>query len=143
MVGEATRFGYDRRHGALEGRRILLTCSGDIRANAAHAIHDLGGIPLQLRQPHPMAQPADEKLPAFDVIIFAGGPAVETFVGQWGRDSLQDKIIVAINPPTATAVEQLGFTVDVISPTTTLSAGIEAIAWAFVQKWLMALTCVE
>ncbi|QBG49202.1 uroporphyrinogen-III C-methyltransferase [Verrucomicrobia bacterium S94] len=50
MIGETTRYGYKEDLGALQGKRILLTCSEAIQQKAADLVHDLGGHPVQ----HPL-----------------------------------------------------------------------------------------
>ncbi|MDZ8118376.1 uroporphyrinogen-III C-methyltransferase [Pontiella agarivorans] len=47
MIGETTRYGYKEHLGALQGKRILLTCSEAIQQKAADLVHDLGGHPVQ------------------------------------------------------------------------------------------------
>jgi len=47
IVGEITKYGFNRGWGALEGRRILLTCSQELQEKAAAAVSDLGGVPLK------------------------------------------------------------------------------------------------
>jgi uroporphyrin-III C-methyltransferase len=60
--------GY-RRDGAFEGRRILLLVAGKRSDEAALAVHDLGGVPVE---------PAGTDLPAFDLAI-ADSTAAEIF----------------------------------------------------------------
>jgi len=47
IVGEVTKYGFNRSWGAMEGRKILLTCSQDLQDKAADIVSDLGGIPLK------------------------------------------------------------------------------------------------
>jgi uroporphyrinogen III methyltransferase/synthase len=48
MVGETTAYGYRTDLGALQGKKILLTCSEAIQQKAADFVHDLGGRPVQM-----------------------------------------------------------------------------------------------
>jgi uroporphyrinogen III methyltransferase/synthase len=47
IVGDITTYGYKTDLGALQGRKILLTCSTAIQQKAADLVHDLGGHPIQ------------------------------------------------------------------------------------------------
>jgi uroporphyrinogen III methyltransferase/synthase len=47
MVGENTAFGYRTDLGALQGKKILLTCSDAIQPKAVACVRDLGGQPVQ------------------------------------------------------------------------------------------------
>ncbi|MDF7826880.1 uroporphyrinogen-III C-methyltransferase [Pontiellaceae bacterium B12227] len=47
MVGENTAFSYRSNLGALQGKKILLTCSEAIQQKAVDLVHDLGGRPVQ------------------------------------------------------------------------------------------------
>ena len=48
IVGEVTKHGFNRTWGALEGRKILLTCSEDLQEKASDTVTDLGGIPVRV-----------------------------------------------------------------------------------------------
>ncbi|MDH3982192.1 MAG: uroporphyrinogen-III C-methyltransferase, partial [Kiritimatiellaceae bacterium] len=47
IIGEITKYGYKTGLGALQGKKILLTCSKAIQQKAADLVHDLGGRPVQ------------------------------------------------------------------------------------------------
>jgi len=47
MVGETTAYSYKTDLGALQGRKILLTCSESIQQKAVELVRDLGGQPVQ------------------------------------------------------------------------------------------------
>ncbi|TAN36192.1 MAG: uroporphyrinogen-III C-methyltransferase [Verrucomicrobia bacterium] len=46
IVGAVARYGYDRTHGALQGRRVLLTCSEVLLEKAADVVRGFGGRPV-------------------------------------------------------------------------------------------------
>ncbi len=46
IIGEAARRSYSRSHGALAGKRILLTCSRASMEKAAQYVRDFGGLPV-------------------------------------------------------------------------------------------------
>ncbi|MEI6890729.1 MAG: uroporphyrinogen-III C-methyltransferase [Pontiella sp.] len=50
MVGENTAFSYPTHLGALQGKKVLLTCSEALQQKAVDLVHDLGGRPVQ----HPL-----------------------------------------------------------------------------------------
>lgn len=47
LVGETTRYGYAHNLGALQGHKILLTCSEALQTKAAAFVRDFGGQPIQ------------------------------------------------------------------------------------------------
>ena len=47
MVGDNTAYGYKTELGALQGKKILLTCSEAIQQKAVERVRDLGGQPVQ------------------------------------------------------------------------------------------------
>ena len=46
LIGENSTYEYSHTHGALEGKRILLTCSEALQQRAASLVRDYGGIPI-------------------------------------------------------------------------------------------------
>jgi len=50
MVGDTTTYGYKTDLGALQGKKILLTCSEAIQQKAVDLVRDFGGHPIQ----HPL-----------------------------------------------------------------------------------------
>lgn len=46
VVGEAAGFSFTKEHGALQGQRVLLTCSEALEERAARAVVDFGGMPV-------------------------------------------------------------------------------------------------
>ena len=54
-----------------------------------------------------------DRRPEFDSIFFASASAVESFVQQWGADALNDKTVLTMGRPTASALEKLSVEVDV------------------------------
>ncbi|WP_372796740.1 uroporphyrinogen-III C-methyltransferase [Pontiella sp.] len=255
MVGETTRYGYRENLGALQGKRILLTCSEAIQQKAVDLVHDLGGHPVQyplirlkcrrsfqlrcaeydwlvvtspssvrafmklvddqkisyrsipkimvcgrgtaaefaeygiqvdawpegnfsaealkalareivkpgekiLRVRSDKAGPdlaqsfqsleaevedaiiydneqiTHEELPPFDAVFFASASGVESFIAQWGVQSLENKTSVVIGKPTAQAMQQHGLTPDVLSGISTIPDAIRALAAHFVSRTL-------
>ena len=52
MVGATTAFGYETKLGALQGKKILLTCSDALQQKATDLVRDLGGQPIQFSLIH-------------------------------------------------------------------------------------------
>ena len=46
LIGENSTYKYNKTFGALEGARILLTCSNALQQRASDLVHDYGGIPI-------------------------------------------------------------------------------------------------
>ena len=46
VVGDVARFGFSREWGALQGQRVLLTCSDVLQPQAKRRVVDAGGIPV-------------------------------------------------------------------------------------------------
>jgi uroporphyrinogen III methyltransferase/synthase len=255
MVGETTAYGYRTDLGALEGRKILLTCSEAIQQKAADQVRDFGGHPIQyplirlkprrndpLRvegvdwlvitspssvrafmqlvkdqnmgyrtipkimvcgrgtaaefaeyniqvdaQPeenfsaealkklaHKILKPGDrilrvrsdkagpdlaesmrelgaevndaiiydneaivhDDLPDFNAIFFASASGVESFITQWGFQSLENKTTVVIGKPTALALEKHNLTPDVIAKEATIPGAIQSLATFFITEKL-------
>ncbi len=258
IVGEITKFGFNKTWGALQGYRILLTCSDDLQAKASDIVTDLGGIPVKLPliklipEPNAMKQiksmdqfhwlvltspssvrcffdlfdktgentkvlpkiivcgPGTERelrkyrvipevapasdfgagglteiaaklvksgqtilrlrsnkagpdlaeflrtlgarvtdcvlyrndpisydtLPEFDAVFFASASAVEVFVSQWGRKSLQGKIITAIGRPTCESLAENNLNADVVGREATVASSIETLAEKYVNEAL-------
>lgn len=247
MVGDITSYAYRAELGALQGKRVLITCSDAIQHKAADIVRDLGGKPVQfpliklvcrLKQPLPCAsfdwlavtspssvrafmdivdyqktdfrtipkiivcgrgtagefadygirvdaQPEEnysaqsmialageimqpgqkvlrvrsdkagpelaealreagmevedtviydnvrirhEELPPFDAVFFASASGVESLIGQWGAEAMNDKTIVVIGKPTADALARHGLKPDVIAKEATIPSAIGTLA---------------
>ncbi|RJR08796.1 hypothetical protein C4588_05425, partial [Candidatus Parcubacteria bacterium] len=62
--------------------------------------------------------------------------AVEVFVSQWGRKSLQGKIITAIGRPTCESLEENNLRADVVGREATVVSSIETLAEKYVSEAL-------
>ena len=82
LVGDITSYAFVRS-GALEGRRVLLTCSEGLQARAADRVRDFGGIPVQrplIRLvPRPEAADMLAGLAKYDWIVLTSPAAVGCF----------------------------------------------------------------
>ncbi len=77
-----------------------------------------------------------EELPDFDAVFFASASGVESFIAQWGADSLADKTTVVIGKPTAQALEQHHLTADIVASESTIPGAIHALARRLVSERL-------
>lgn len=80
VVGEISRYGFNRTLGALGGQRVLLTCSEALMDQAVQAVCDFGGLPvvrplirLELLSQH------FQGLETFDWIVLTSPSAVRCF----------------------------------------------------------------
>jgi uroporphyrinogen III methyltransferase / synthase len=48
VIGEVARFAFTREWGALQGQRVLLTCSETLQPESRRCVVDAGGIPISL-----------------------------------------------------------------------------------------------
>ncbi len=114
IIGDVARYTFTREHGALQGKRVLLTCSSALQARAADAVRDLGGLPI----PFPlirMSMKADarevlDRLSDFDWLVMTSPSAVRMLIDalrQSGSDLRTIPRIIVSGP--ATARELLGY----------------------------------
>jgi uroporphyrinogen III methyltransferase/synthase len=75
-----------------------------------------------------------EKLPIFDTVFFASASAVESFCGQFGAETLQGKLIVAIGKPTEAALAEVGCKAQIIGDEATVEGAMTALARVAVLK---------
>lgn len=83
IVGKLARFGF-KEWGALQGRRILLTCDKQRIKRVAGMIHDFGGKPIAFTQnriePIPEAVQSIGKVSHYDWVLLSSRFAVRRFV---------------------------------------------------------------
>ena len=80
IIGDVARFSFSRSWGALQGQRVLLTCSDVLQAEASQRVFDAGGRPIgfpliQLRTDG-MASKVVEHLSEFDWLVVTSPSAV-------------------------------------------------------------------
>lgn len=74
-----------------------------------------------------------EELPPFDAVFFASASGVESFIDQWGVQSLENKTSAVIGKPTAEAMEKIDLVPDVLAGVSTIPGAINALAQYFVS----------
>jgi uroporphyrinogen-III synthase len=137
IVGEVTRHGYARDHGALRGRRVLLTCSAALQDKAAALVLDWGGRPVRrplIRAvPEPAARDALARLDRYAWLVVTSPSAVRglaALLREAGADLRRLPRVMVTGPGTAAALEQeLGVRADLQPAADFGAAGIvEAVA---------------
>ncbi len=84
LIGNITGYGFPTYSGALDGRRILLTCSDALQKQTADCVRDFGGRPIQ--RPLISLQATDKALEqikhiaTYDWIILTSPSAVRCFM---------------------------------------------------------------
>ena len=77
---------------------------------------------------------AHDTLPEFDAVFFASGSGIESFIEQWGFQSLENKTICAIGQPTSKALEKNNLRPDAVAREATIPGAIESLAKYFVSE---------
>ena len=121
IVGEIARYGFNRKLGALGGRRVLLTSSAALQEKAAARVRDFGGIPVQrplIRLvPDPAAAAVVAGIAHYDWVALTSPSAVRCFARllRTGRiDVRKVPQIMASGPGTAAELEsELGLLPDI------------------------------
>jgi uroporphyrinogen III methyltransferase/synthase len=80
IVGDIARYSFRRADGALQGRRVLLTCSEALLDRAAYAVRDQGGIPVRFPLirlvPAPDAASMVASIDQYDWVVLTSPSAV-------------------------------------------------------------------
>jgi len=81
IVGDVVPYAYATHLGALQGSRILLTCSDAIQQKAVDTVHDLGGRPIQ----YPLIRlksrlDAELDLEQYDWLVITSPSSVRSFM---------------------------------------------------------------
>lgn len=80
VIGDVARYGFSRAWGALQGRRVLLTCSDALQSVAAREVRDAGGVsvslPLIRLVPAAGAEQLAERVGQFDWLVITSPSAV-------------------------------------------------------------------
>ena len=127
LAGEsmAASFRY-RHHGALQGRRVWLTCSRDIQARSAQAVRDFGGIPIREPLIELVAEPVPD-LSSYEWIILTSPSAVRCLLSQVGNVRTLPRILCC-GVGTAAALALYRLEPDAMPATDFSTAGVLATA---------------
>jgi uroporphyrinogen III methyltransferase / synthase len=115
IVGEAARTVFRAKRGALQGRRVLLTCSRALMPRAADAVTDFGGVPVQrsLIRMSPLPTPPTQvqRIGDYDWVTLTSPSAVRCLLemlGQAGMDVRTLPRILASGPGTLRELRRAG-----------------------------------
>ncbi len=115
IVGSVAKDGFPVNRGALQGRRVLLTCSEELQSRAAALVRDYGGIPLV--RPLVKLSPVDAAgsviadLASYDWLVVTSPSAVRVLLGllkQEGADIRTLPRIITCGPATAQLLKDAG-----------------------------------
>lgn len=129
IVGEVCRYGRRVNVGALQGARVLLTCSEELQPRAAMAVTDAGGVPV--RMPMLCAALRHEaiatlrEMHVFDWVVLTSPSAARCFLravaaanGDWRRVPR----LMVCGPGTSGVLEKAGLAPD-LAPETDFGTG--------------------
>jgi len=131
IIGAAAGTAYRRDIGALEGQRVLVTCSEALLEKAALRITDFGGLPLL--RPLIKLTPCPLQIdPArFDWLVLTSPSAVQLFMEQAKKGDLRKlPKIMTCGPGSATALKAYGITPDLMPPMDYSAEGLAALLQA-------------
>lgn len=121
VVGDVARFGFTREWGALQGDRVLLTCSEVLQDEACRAVRDAGGIPVSLplirMSPTPEASEAAMAAADCDWLVVTSPSAVRCLMKGLrtsGGDLRAWPSIMACGPGTLRELEAAGLKADAV-----------------------------
>jgi len=120
IVGEVCRHRYHTEWGAMQGQRILLTCSQALQDTASALVADYGGVavcrPMISLVPSPGGLECVRQIAGYDHVILTSPSAVRCFaelLRQADIDLRRVPSLVTCGGGTTAAVEALGLKVDI------------------------------
>jgi uroporphyrinogen III methyltransferase/synthase len=140
IIGAAAGTTYRRDTGALQGQRVLVTCSEALLEKAAVRITDFGGFPIlrPLIKLEPSPLQADPT--RFDWLVLTSPSAVQLFMEQAKKGDLRKlPKIMTCGPGSATALKAYGITPDLMPPMDYSAEGLAAVLQGYDFKGLRVL----
>ncbi|MDP6490303.1 MAG: hydroxymethylbilane synthase [Kiritimatiellia bacterium] len=120
VVGEVTRYRYHTEWGAMQGRRILLTCSQALQDSAARLVTDCGGVavarPLIRLEPTADGVRCIKGVADYDWVVLTSPSAVRCFGDLLRRAQVDLRSVpklVTCGGGTTMAVRELGLNADI------------------------------
>jgi len=140
-VGDVARFGFSRKWGALQGRRVLLTCSATLQDEACREVRDAGGFPISMPLIQMTLTPEANRVAAvaadYDWLVATSPSAVRSLVEglrESGGDLRRWPSIMACGPGTLRELAAAGVQADAV-PTSGFGAeGLLPLAQARITK---------
>jgi uroporphyrinogen III methyltransferase/synthase len=114
------------------GEKVLRVRSDKAGGDLANAIREAGADTTDTII-YDNEKVIHEELPAFDAAFFASASGVESFIAQWGVQSLENKTTIVIGKPTAEALERHGMEPDVMAKEATIPGAIQSLAEKYVS----------
>lgn len=109
------------------GERVLRVRSDKAGPALADAFRELGAV-VEDAVIYDNEQIVHDELPDFDAVFFASASGVESFISQWGVQSLKNKTTAVIGKPTFQALEKYNLTPDVMAKEATIPGAIQSLA---------------
>ncbi len=117
------------------GEKILRVRSGKAGPQLAEALRETGAT-VEDAILYDNEQIFHNELPKFDAVFFASASGVESFIEQWGFQSLENKTICAIGKPTAQTLKKHNLKPDTIAREATVPAAIQSLSKFFIGEKL-------
>ena len=121
------------------GSRVLRLHSDKAGPALAEALRSQGHTVTDCLLYTNVATSADGAPPPGEAVFFASSSAVDAFAANWGIDPLLDRLVVAIGPPTARRLAELGVSPDAVPADSTAEDALRALAAVCVRRQLARL----
>ena len=135
IVGDIAAYGFDRSLGALQGQRVLLTCSEALMPEAQQAIQDFGGRPVvrPLIELKPIATFPEQvgALDSYDWIVLTSPSSVRCFQEVLQRDEIDFRTIpnvMSVGSGTERALRKMGIGCDLMPESDWSATGLLKVA---------------
>ncbi len=124
IAGEISSYGFDMNMGALEGKKILLTCSERLMERACRMVEDLGGIPLpspliKLERTLETLKGPEENLESCKWVVLTSPSAIEFFMELVKQDEIDLRTlpkIMVCGTPSRQKLMEYGIHADLCPP---------------------------
>jgi len=140
VIGEVARFGFSREWAALQGQRVLLTCSDALQPEARRRVMDAGGVPISVPlirlTTEPAAGDAVAQCAEFDWLVVTSPSAVRCLLAELREQRVDVRAlprILACGPGTLRELRAVGITPDAVPERNFGGEGILAVARDCVQ----------
>jgi uroporphyrinogen III methyltransferase/synthase len=140
VIGEVARFAFSREWGALQGQRVLLTCSEALQPEARRRVVDAGGLPVSLPlirlSTEPAASAAVARLPDFDWLVVTSPSAVRCLLDDLRGEQVDVRRlprILACGPGTMRELHAVGIMPDAMPESAFGAEGLLTVAREFIR----------
>ena len=140
VIGEVARFGFSREWGALQGQRVLLTCSEALQPEARRRVVDAGGLPVSLPlirlSTEPEASGSVVRSPDFDWLVVTSPSAVRCLFDELRGQQVDVRTlprILACGPGTMRELHAVGIVPDAMPESAFGAEGLLTVAKDVIQ----------